>query len=91
MQQIHVLYKEKQNIHLTVTLSRQTETQSILIEHQLSCSSFGPLIMSEQPDSKDWRVDAEEVTLRRDLRQTHLIFSIDPKGCEDVDDALSVR
>ena len=47
--------------------------------------------MSEQPDSKDWRVDAEEVTRRRDLRQTHLIFSIDPKGCEDVDDALSIR
>ena len=28
---------------------------------------------------------------RRDLRETHLIFSIDPEGCEDVDDTLSVR
>lgn len=28
---------------------------------------------------------------RRDLRDTHLVFSIDPRGCEDVDDTLSVR
>ena len=24
-------------------------------------------------------------------RDSHLIFSIDPKGCEDVDDTLSIR
>ena len=33
----------------------------------------------------------DEVKSRRDLRDSHLIFSIDPKGCEDVDDTLSVR
>ena len=38
-----------------------------------------------------WRVGEEEVGLRRDLRPSHLIFSIDPRGCEDVDDTLSVR
>lgn len=27
---------------------------------------------------------------RLDLRQTHRIFSIDPPGCEDIDDAISV-
>ncbi|KAJ7389202.1 DIS3 mitotic control [Desmophyllum pertusum] len=32
-----------------------------------------------------------EIAKRRDLRKSHLIFSIDPKGCEDVDDTLSVR
>lgn len=36
-------------------------------------------------------MDPAEVAARRDLRETHLVFSIDPKGCEDVDDALSVR
>lgn len=36
-------------------------------------------------------MDPEEVHRRRDLRHTHLVFSIDPKGCEDVDDTLSVR
>lgn len=32
-----------------------------------------------------------EVASRRDLRDNHLVFSIDPLGCEDVDDTLSVR
>ena len=38
-----------------------------------------------------WRMDQSEIDKRRDLRTSHLIFSIDPKGCEDVDDTLSVR
>ena len=44
-------------------------------------------------DTEDtpWRMSADEVSKRRDLRDSHLIFSIDPKGCEDVDDTLSVR
>jgi len=36
-------------------------------------------------------VDPAQVAERRDLRETHLVFSIDPRGCEDVDDTLSVR
>lgn len=38
-------------------------------------------------------VDETEITEkgRRDLRHTHLVMSIDPEGCEDVDDALSIR
>lgn len=50
--------------------------------------------MSEMPVSSPknpWKVSPEEEKKRLDLRDTHLIFSIDPKGCEDVDDALSVR
>lgn len=50
--------------------------------------------MSEMPVSSSknpWKVSPEEENKRLDLRYTHLIFSIDPKGCEDVDDALSVR
>ena len=38
-----------------------------------------------------WTIEDKEVARRRDLRDTHLIFSIDPQGCEDVDDTLSVR
>lgn len=40
---------------------------------------------------KPWRMDPVQVAERRDLRETHLVFSIDPRGCEDVDDTLSVR
>ncbi len=36
-------------------------------------------------------MDPAQVAERRDLRESHLVFSIDPQGCEDVDDTLSVR
>lgn len=36
-------------------------------------------------------MDAAQAAQRRDLRRSHLVFSVDPLGCEDVDDALSVR
>ena len=38
-----------------------------------------------------WVPDPEEVQRRKDFRESHLIMSIDPKGCEDVDDALCIR
>ena len=47
--------------------------------------------MPENSEQKPWVMEEEEVKKRRDLRKSHLIFSIDPKGCEDVDDTLSVR
>lgn len=37
-----------------------------------------------------WQMDQTEMNSRKDLRDTHLVFSIDPLGCEDVDDTLSV-
>lgn len=46
-----------------------------------------PLCSAENP----WLMEDKEICKRRDLRDSHLIFSIDPRGCEDVDDALSVR
>lgn len=69
----------------------ETEIQAILIEYELSVGSFSQAVLSELPKGEGWKVDEDEVARRRDLRQTHLIFSIDPKGCEDVDDTLSVR
>ena len=38
----------------------------------------------------DWRPGSPAETGRKDLRDI-LIMSIDPKGCEDVDDAISIR
>lgn len=46
-----------------------------------------PVTSKEQP----WQMDGAEMDSRKDLRDTHLVFSIDPLGCEDVDDTLSVR
>ena len=46
-----------------------------------------PINTPENP----YKMDKEEIARRRDLRESHLVFSIDPKGCEDVDDTLSIR
>ncbi|CAH0476675.1 unnamed protein product [Peronospora belbahrii] len=39
----------------------------------------------------NWQVSAEEVSRRRDLRKTHRVFSVDPRGCQDIDDAMSIQ
>ncbi|MFT7816577.1 DIS3-like exonuclease 1-like [Arapaima gigas] len=72
----------------------ETEIQTILIENGIHVPAFSEAQLREMPlNSKDnpWTVEASEVAARQDLRATHLVFSIDPQGCEDVDDALSVR
>jgi hypothetical protein len=45
---------------------------------------------------RDWVAAAAlaasvEVPARRDLRASHLVCSVDPPGCQDIDDALSAR
>ncbi|XP_075620127.1 DIS3-like exonuclease 1 isoform X2 [Balearica regulorum gibbericeps] len=70
------------------------EIAAILVENSICVAPFSEIQMSEMPTSSSknpWKVNPEEEKKRLDLRDTHLIFSIDPKGCEDVDDALSVR
>lgn len=42
-------------------------------------------------DLLEWRVPDAEVAARRDLRTSHRVFSVDPPGCQDIDDAMSVR
>ncbi|KAK3604725.1 hypothetical protein CHS0354_018965 [Potamilus streckersoni] len=72
----------------------ETEIAAILIENSISVNQFSDAQMKEMPadtPERPWRMDESEVNKRRDLRDTHLVFSIDPKGCEDVDDTLSVR
>ncbi|XP_047436352.1 DIS3-like exonuclease 1 isoform X2 [Mugil cephalus] len=72
----------------------ETEVQTLLIENCIHVPPFSEAQLREMPVSspdKPWRVDPSEVAKRRDLRGTHLVFSIDPKGCEDVDDTMSVR
>ncbi|KAM9311270.1 DIS3-like exonuclease 1 [Gastrophryne carolinensis] len=71
----------------------EAEIQTILVENSISMSPFSEAQLAEMPTNNPespWRVAPEEDN-RRDLRDTHLVLSIDPKGCEDVDDALSIR
>ncbi|XP_062439861.1 DIS3-like exonuclease 1 isoform X2 [Rhea pennata] len=86
------------NGHFVRVLGRigdlEGEIAAILVENGISVAPFSEIQMSEMPASSSknpWKVSPAEEQKRLDLRDTHLIFSIDPKGCEDVDDALSIR
>ena len=51
-------------------------------------------ILSEMPqltEGQEWRPADSEVEKRRDIRRSHTVMSIDPRGCTDVDDTLSVK
>uniref|UniRef100_A0A8C3JJF8 DIS3-like exonuclease 1 n=1 Tax=Calidris pygmaea TaxID=425635 RepID=A0A8C3JJF8_9CHAR len=73
------------NGHFVRVLGRigdlEGEIAAILVENSICVAPFSEIQV----------MNPEEEKRRLDLRDTHLIFSIDPKGCEDVDDALSVR
>ncbi|KAM6980009.1 DIS3-like exonuclease 1 [Aplochiton taeniatus] len=72
----------------------ETEIQTILLENSIHVSPFSEAQLREMPVNSmesPWGVDPVELGKRMDLRNTHLVFSIDPLGCEDVDDTLSVR
>ncbi|XP_055982896.1 DIS3-like exonuclease 1 [Sorex fumeus] len=86
------------NGHFVRVLGRigdlEGEIATILVENTISVVPFSEAQMCEIPvntPENPWKVSPEEERVRRDLRKTHLVFSIDPQGCEDVDDALSVR
>ncbi len=68
----------------------ETEIDAILTENSIAVKPFSQGMLAEMP-ADDWKPDEEEIARRRDLRRTHLVASIDPPGCEDVDDALSVK
>uniref|UniRef100_H9G8N8 DIS3-like exonuclease 1 n=1 Tax=Anolis carolinensis TaxID=28377 RepID=H9G8N8_ANOCA len=86
------------NGHFVRVLGRigdlESEIQTILVENSISVKPFSEAQMCEMPPvvpDTPWEVCPEEERRRTDLRDTHLVFSIDPEGCEDVDDALSIR
>ncbi|ORX87083.1 RNB-domain-containing protein [Basidiobolus meristosporus CBS 931.73] len=75
-----------------------TEISAILVEHNISVSqsssAFSAASLKEMPiNTKEspWKPTQEEIRSRRDIRFTHTVFSIDPPGCQDIDDALSVQ
>ena len=79
----------------------KTEAECLLIEHHLvdHLRPFAISALSELPklDSDPnhtnggWDIPQIELDRRRDLRTTRRVVSIDPPGCQDIDDALSVH
>lgn len=70
---------------------RATETDVLLLEHDVSYTPFTKQVLADLPSEGDsWIVRPEHLENREDLRH-ELICSIDPPGCTDIDDALHAR
>jgi DIS3-like exonuclease 1 len=71
----------------------ETEMQVLMQENGIQYSPFSQHMLSELPEhtpEKPWAPSSEELAKRRDCRSWR-VFSIDPLGSQDIDDALSVN
>lgn len=67
------------------------EMAALLARYEIPVEPFGSRALADLPrEGVNWVVPDEELASRRDLRH-HRACSIDPPGCTDVDDALSVH
>ena len=74
---------------------RATETEVLLLEHDVPYREFSAKVLADLPSEGDkWKLDlvrdGVESGKRRDLRDLD-VCSIDPPGCTDIDDALHVK
>ena len=68
----------------------EAEVDALMVESQMEphMRTYPEAAMAALP-SAAWRVTAADISARRDMRDA-TVFSIDPPGCEDIDDAMSV-
>lgn len=74
---------------LGVIGDKETETNVLLIEHDIPCDQFSDEVMRCLPP-EDWHITTENSSGRRDLRDLP-VCSIDPPNCKDIDDALHAK
>jgi exosome complex exonuclease DIS3/RRP44 len=67
---------------------RDTESEVVLIENDIDARPFTSQVLACLPPLP-WNVSAEDLAnpIRQDLRHLR-VFSVDPPGCKDIDDAL---
>ncbi|PYH42115.1 exosome catalytic subunit DIS3 [Aspergillus saccharolyticus JOP 1030-1] len=75
--------------------TKGAETEALLLEYDVQYKPFPKVVLDCLPaEGHDWKVPANKEDIgwkgRRDLRDL-LICSIDPPGCQDIDDALHAR
>ncbi|RLM00475.1 hypothetical protein CFD26_107675 [Aspergillus turcosus] len=75
--------------------TKGAETEALLLEYDVQYKPFPKAVLDcLPPEGHDWRVPADKEHVgwkgRRDLRDI-LVCSIDPPGCQDIDDALHAR
>jgi exoribonuclease R len=72
----------------------ETEIQCLLHEHQILLAPFSLAARSclpevQNPQDPDaYKIPEDEISQRRDLRKSRRIFSVDPPGCQDIDDSM---
>ncbi|KAI8807108.1 hypothetical protein BJ742DRAFT_813489 [Cladochytrium replicatum] len=70
---------------------KATETEVLLLEHDVPYVAFSPQVLSFLPkEGEAWIVKEEHLEGRMDLRGLD-VCSIDPPGCTDIDDTLHAR
>ncbi|KAI9847751.1 MAG: exosome catalytic subunit dis3 [Thelocarpon superellum] len=75
--------------------TKEAETEALLLEYDVQYRPFPQVVLACLPtEGHDWKVPAATSDAgwqgRRDLRDL-LVCSIDPVGCQDIDDALHAR
>lgn len=74
--------------------SKQAETEALLLEWDVQYRPFPQTVLDCLPkEGHEWRVPEKSSPLwkgRKDFRDL-LVCSIDPPGCQDIDDALHAR
>ncbi|XP_022855042.1 exosome complex exonuclease RRP44 homolog A [Olea europaea var. sylvestris] len=67
---------------------RETEVEVVLIENDIDARPFSSQVLACLPPLP-WSVSSEDLAnpVRQDLRHLR-VFSVDPPGCKDIDDAL---
>ncbi|KAI5418865.1 exosome complex exonuclease RRP44 homolog A isoform X1 [Lathyrus oleraceus] len=67
---------------------RDTESEVVLIENDINSRPFSAQVLACLPPLP-WSVSSEDLSIpfRQDLRHLR-VFSVDPPGCKDIDDAL---
>ncbi|KAF3440890.1 hypothetical protein FNV43_RR19176 [Rhamnella rubrinervis] len=67
---------------------RDTESEVVLIENDINSRPFSSQVLACLPPLP-WSVSSQDLTnpIRQDLRHLQ-VFSVDPPGCKDIDDAL---
>jgi DIS3-like exonuclease 1 len=70
----------------------ETEIACLLHEHELRLEPFSAAALASlPPEGSDWEIPPEEIKRRKDLRSSHRIFSVDPPGCQDIDDTMHAK
>ena len=68
---------------------REAENEALLLEHNVDDQPFASGVLACVPPLP-WNVVESDLKNREDLRGW-TICSVDPPGCKDIDDALSIR